>query len=234
MNTRSDYRILYHSFEAPLPRGRARREQIAQAEHALLQEALQGAVPPVAHTAYGKPFFPSLPSFHFNFSDSGTWLVLAWSSNEIGIDLQQITGTRYDPLAIARRFYTKEENDLLQRQQAADPLLARRTFFRLWSIKEAYLKFLGIGLAGGMNRYRIEPLTEQRRTEQRSADAAPSGGVSGNDRTGPDHYLTLTSGRILSRDPSGESTYLSAGYLELEPPEKGYALAIVQNIALSL
>ena len=54
---------------------------------------------------------------------------------------------------MAARFYTREEADALSAiSGAADK---ERMFFRLWTIKEAYLKFLGIGLSGGMNRYSL-------------------------------------------------------------------------------
>ena len=143
--------------------GKEKRSQIKRLQNELLRKALQDAgmppenlkeLPPVLQTACGKPYFPSLPDFHFNFSDSGRFVVLAVSSEgPVGIDLQQIVPVRAGIDRMAARFYTKEEAEALS--AVSSPAEKERMFFRLWTIKEAYLKFLGIGLSGGMNRYSL-------------------------------------------------------------------------------
>lgn len=147
----------------PAAPGKEKRAQIRCLQKALLQKALRDAglsaddreeLPPVRKTTYGKPYFPSLPDFHFNFSDSGRFVVLAVSSEgPVGIDLQQIVPVRAGIDRMAARFYTKEEAEALS--AVSSPAEKERMFFRLWTIKEAYLKFLGIGLSGGMNRYSL-------------------------------------------------------------------------------
>ncbi len=63
----------------------------------------------------------------------------------LGIDVEI-----YDknvPLAVARRFFSPVEAGAL----AALPADAQpRRFLRLWTLKEAYLKAIGTGLAGGL------------------------------------------------------------------------------------
>ena len=65
-------------------------------------------LPALSHFPGGKPYFPDVPHFFFNFSDSGSFLVLAAGTASLGIDLQKTASyPRY--LALARRFFAKEE-----------------------------------------------------------------------------------------------------------------------------
>ena len=51
---------------------------------------------------------------------------------------------------IARRFFHPEDLALLRNAKDAEEQL--KLFFRIWTIKEAYLKCTGEGLSGGLNR----------------------------------------------------------------------------------
>lgn len=104
-----------------------------------------------ARTAAGKPYLPSHPDFHYNFSDSGDYLVLAVSpKHEIGVDLQKLTPVRAGVISMAERFFHPEDLALLRNAKDAEEQL--KLFFRIWTIKEAYLKCTGEGLSGGLNR----------------------------------------------------------------------------------
>ncbi|MFJ5671441.1 4'-phosphopantetheinyl transferase family protein [Bacillus safensis] len=95
----------------------------------------------------GKPFVCHLPSFHFNLSHSGDWVVCAVDDAPVGIDIEEIKPI---DLAIAKRFFSADEyQDLLskpaERQEAY--------FFHLWSMKEAFIKLTGKGLSYGLSSF---------------------------------------------------------------------------------
>jgi len=162
-------------------------------------------LPPIARAEHGKPYFPSLPDFHYNFTDSGDYLALATASGDVGIDLQKIVKTRYDIEKLACRYYTGEEASYLS--SLSDAAARERTFFRLWAIKEAYLKFLGIGLAGGMNGYTIVP------TSKTAGEILPGGS-------------SMDAVKYAVPD-SIAAGFLPARYEFLTPPDENYLLAVV-------
>ncbi|WP_111289649.1 4'-phosphopantetheinyl transferase family protein [Bacillus safensis] len=95
----------------------------------------------------GKPVVRQLPSFHFNLSHSGDWVVCAVDNAPVGIDIEEIKPI---DLAIAKRFFSADEyEDLLsqpaERQEAY--------FFHLWSMKEAFIKLTGKGLSYGLSSF---------------------------------------------------------------------------------
>jgi 4'-phosphopantetheinyl transferase len=95
-----------------------------------------------AENEYGKPFLVGFPSFHFNISHSGDWVVCALGDKEVGVDVEREAPLR--SLAIAERFFTPEESRAL----AALPQEERGArFYELWTLKESYIKYQGKGLA---------------------------------------------------------------------------------------
>jgi 4'-phosphopantetheinyl transferase len=106
----------------------------------------------------GKPFCARGPAL--SVSHSGDILVCAVAeSGAIGVDVE--TGAPRAVAAVAQRYFTADE----ARWVAADPV---PRFRRLWVLKEAYLKALGVGLAGGLSSLecRIEPPTVVARTAE--------------------------------------------------------------------
>ena len=64
----------------------------------------------------------------------------------IGVDVERLGRA---PLAVAERYFSATEAAQLRELPAdAQP----RRFLRLWTLKEAYLKAIGTGLAGGLAR----------------------------------------------------------------------------------
>lgn len=99
--------------------------------------------------AGGRPFLempggPAPPDF--NLSHSGEWALVAVGPPHwrVGVDVEQIRPD-LDFLAMARHMYQAVE---VERLLMADPPLQRTEYFQLWSAKEAYVKALGLGLAG--------------------------------------------------------------------------------------
>lgn len=110
---------------------------------ALLRYALGTDAFTLSQGEYGKPYAAEMPEIHFNISHSGPWVVLAISQREVGIDIEVIRPD-IKTEKLARRHFTPGEQAYVfsgEESQLAD------RFFRIWTAKESYLKYLGTGLS---------------------------------------------------------------------------------------
>ncbi|MBJ6362238.1 4'-phosphopantetheinyl transferase family protein [Paenibacillus sp. GCM10012307] len=76
----------------------------------------------------------------FNFSHAGDWVCAVFHTEETGIDIEQLRPIELD---VAKRFFASEESAMLSRLEGE---AWRREFYRLWTMKEAYVKMRGAGL----------------------------------------------------------------------------------------
>ncbi len=104
-------------------------------------------------TEEGRPSLPDLPNFSFSFSSCRFGFIGAWSStHEIGVDLEDKT-RNLEAAELAQRFFSEAEAKAVEGEGG----LARlRTFYRLWSLKEASLKSIGEGLPLGLDAFEFE------------------------------------------------------------------------------
>ncbi len=101
---------------------------------------------------YGKPLLTG--NMPFNISHAGDYAVLALSKQSVGVDLERIRPIDWDK--IADRFFHPEERSHLQKAQNA---LAE--FFRIWTLKESYLKAEGIGFSVSPASFAVLPEGER-------------------------------------------------------------------------
>lgn len=99
---------------------------------------------------WGKPYLTEYPGIYFNLSHSGQYVCCAVSDQEVGVDIQCYQNVKE---GIAKRFFPKEDNELLDRCSGEK---REEMFFRIWSIRESYIKFTGIGLGQGLSSFDIE------------------------------------------------------------------------------
>ena len=95
-----------------------------------------------AVTGKGKPYCLSA-GCRFSLSHTPGMVVCAVSSSDVGADAERI---RPMPERVVSRFAAGERDFILG---SAD---RGKRFFRVWTRKEAYGKYLGVGLAGGVLR----------------------------------------------------------------------------------
>lgn len=105
--------------------------------------------------ANGKPSLDTRitkKNLHFNLSHSHEYGLLAVSlDSAVGVDLEYIK-KQAAFLKIAKRFFTPAEYKALQKTPKD---LQKEAFFTGWCRKEALLKALGTGIAGGLNRVQV-------------------------------------------------------------------------------
>ncbi|MCH5186031.1 MAG: 4'-phosphopantetheinyl transferase superfamily protein [Oscillospiraceae bacterium] len=87
---------------------------------------------------YGKPYLKNIPLF-FNISHCRGLAACAVHTSEIGIDAENIR--EYKP-GILKRVLTPGELAYFNECENKDEI-----FFRLWTLKESYIKNIGMGLA---------------------------------------------------------------------------------------
>jgi len=105
-----------------------------------------------ARNPFGKPSLHG-NDLQFSLSSSGDRaLIGVCASSEIGVDIEAIVANS-DHEAIAHAHFSPAERRWMQ--SAAEPERCRR-FYRLWVIREALLKSLGIGLSGQTTDLGIE------------------------------------------------------------------------------
>ena len=94
---------------------------------------------------------PSLPhsDLHFSLSHSGHWVLLAvGNALLIGADIEEVRATR-DLIGIAESYYHPDE---FARMQTLDTAAQADYFYRLWTLKEAFLKAIGTGISAGLDK----------------------------------------------------------------------------------
>lgn len=92
----------------------------------------------------GKPFLREREGLFFNLSHSGDYVCCAVGREETGVDIQVHTKVRQ---SLPERFFTQEDNRRLKEAGTEREAL----FFRMWSIKESYLKLTGKGIWAGLS-----------------------------------------------------------------------------------
>lgn len=117
---------------------------IINKNHSITSDSLK-----IAYTDKNKPYLASHPHIHFNISHSGDWVVIAFSENHVGVDVEKV---RKINLNIARRFFSNEEKTRLFRLHEKDQM---DYFFDLWTLKESFLKAIGTGLTRPLKTFTV-------------------------------------------------------------------------------
>ena len=84
---------------------------------------------------------------YFSISHSENIVACAVSEKNIGLDVQ--LERKYSP-ALVVRFFSKPEVDLYSSSTDKDDV-----FFRIWSMKESYVKATGKGISYGLNKFSV-------------------------------------------------------------------------------
>ncbi len=90
----------------------------------------------------GKPYAKNA-DVHFSITHSGTLAMCAVSDRPVGIDAEEISAFNPD---ICKRFFSEGEREQIFASANEDKI--RDTFFRIWTMKESYVKMTGRGLGG--------------------------------------------------------------------------------------
>jgi len=176
------------------------------AAHALLRatlsEAFAGAGGPAPSAwrfragTHGKPELvagQAAGHARFNLSHSRGMVAVAIAADcEVGIDVEALARRVSDDAAIARRHFTRGEQDSLAGR--ADPVERRRAFLALWTAKEAFIKATGRGLSLPLDSFEVDLAA------CRYARVAPDGEAAAFDWTlarwsTPTHLVALAAGR---------------------------------------
>ena len=106
----------------------------------------------IAYNEFGKPFLNHMNDFSYNLSHSGKWVVIAYGSSEVGIDIEKILTGRED---IADIYFTEHEKRFIN---AATGKERNKRFTQIWTLKESYIKYLGTGLSSSLNSFSVDML----------------------------------------------------------------------------
>lgn len=98
---------------------------------------------------YNKPYLLHCPNIHFNLSHSGTMVLCAVASQEVGADVEKCH--EYDS-GVADYAFAHSERSWIQAQDDS-----AEAFSRMWVRKESYLKLQGTGLTDDIKAFAVEP-----------------------------------------------------------------------------
>ncbi|MCQ2458706.1 MAG: 4'-phosphopantetheinyl transferase superfamily protein [Clostridia bacterium] len=98
----------------------------------------------------GKPYFAYHPEWRFSLSHSGELAMCVMSGREVGCDIEKISDKETDKLA--KRFFSAAENELLEKTAEEE---RAGMFYRLWTLKESFLKCTGDGLTRPLDSFTV-------------------------------------------------------------------------------
>ena len=97
----------------------------------------------------GKPYLPDYPDIHFNITHCKELVACAFHVRSVGIDAE---APGYFPEVLINRALSEKEKCLLQSKSSTTSERAE-WFYRLWTLKEAYVKQSGIGVDTDLTRF---------------------------------------------------------------------------------
>ncbi|GIW92731.1 MAG: 4'-phosphopantetheinyl transferase [Pirellulaceae bacterium] len=125
---------------------------------------------PLGWTSYGKPVWGGPePDVFFNLAHTRGAAVCAFTRHSsLGIDLERCD--RRVNLDIAARYFAPEEVAALRR---LEPRMQARRFLELWTMKEAFIKAVGTGLAMPLESFACDLDSAQARLIRCRHDCGP-------------------------------------------------------------
>lgn len=130
------------------------KKNLHDAAWSLLTRALKGIgfdtdIIEFEFNEFGKPYIKGSDVF-FNLSHSGDYVMCVISDSEVGCDIQKIG---YCKDNLAKRFFCEEEYSDITSQANDD--LRKNLFYRYWTLKESFMKAIGLGLKLHLNSFQI-------------------------------------------------------------------------------
>ncbi len=98
-----------------------------------------------------KPYLADGEGLFFNLSHSGTKVLCALSDGEIGCDVEQVLESR---ARVAQRYFHPLEIQALN--QCKNPQAQMALFYKLWTLKESFLKVTGLGFQLPLDAFCVE------------------------------------------------------------------------------
>ena len=89
---------------------------------------------------------PQLENFFFNLSHAGDYVICAVGEELVGCDVEKIT---QEPKNLAEKYFCKSEKEHLNQLEGIE---RTKEFFRIWTLKESYMKMTGEGMRLALNR----------------------------------------------------------------------------------
>jgi len=97
---------------------------------------------------YGKPYLKNYSDVFFNLSHSEEYVACAVSNSPVGVDIEHIQDI---DLNVAKNyFYGSEYQYIINNRDK------KKAFFKLWVLKESYMKMTGLGFRLALDEFCIE------------------------------------------------------------------------------
>lgn len=128
-------------------KGNIEKRKVSIIGYAMLQRLIKRrTLPLITFNENGKPYIEGRR--YFNISNSGDMIVIAYSWQEVGVDIQKIFD--YDE-RLANRICSESELEELKRAENKNEFLTR-----LWTIKESIVKCEGQSLAQDLKKINMD------------------------------------------------------------------------------
>lgn len=113
----------------------------------LLQQVLKKHGIENQSISYGENGKPQMEDVYFNLSHSHHMVACAISDKPVGCDIEKVRDIKGN---VATRFFSEQE--IAYMEEAEDK---KDMFFRLWTMKESYMKMTGDGLKLGLQNVQV-------------------------------------------------------------------------------
>ncbi len=110
-------------------------------EHGILEYAF-------SYGENGKPYLKEYPEIKFNLSHSGERVMCVISGQECGCDVEKSQNTDFK---VAEHFFAEQEKEMLKNTESVEE--KKDLFYRLWTLKESFLKSTGLGMRLSMKDF---------------------------------------------------------------------------------
>lgn len=114
---------------------------------------VEGDTLAINKSANGKPYLRDYPEVFYNISHTTDAIVCAISDKPIGIDMENIRTLK---LGIVKKYYTQREKEFVF---SSNSMIDER-FTRIWTMKEAYVKWCGEGMSMEFDSFDILSCTK--------------------------------------------------------------------------
>lgn len=115
----------------------------------LVRRDILHEMPQISYTPEGRPLLANCPQLCISISHCRQAIAVAVHHSRVGVDVESIR--RYSASLVERSF-NEEERRLIAEAQDKDS-----EFSRLWTRKEAYLKYTGTGIQGMDSLQQVPP-----------------------------------------------------------------------------